>query len=243
MRTTKRREPAETTAQQGAAWRKCAGGIALAGHQDRRLIEGRVARMIGHNSELVAIVDMADDASEDQWAQTSWHAECAVVKAARSAGYAPEDTEVTWTSGLIVIARTADGNRYAARIRCWPGGPRIGVARQPSEHDCDVWSGRASQEEASESVPLSQAELVERRLKELEGETFRTKRGVTFTYTWLPSPYFVVRVSRNGRLIDGHAIARAVAQWPIAGPGELSGVPEENTYVYGIVRDSRVRGK
>jgi hypothetical protein len=36
--------------------------------------------------QLVAVVDLTDDANEDHWFQASWHAQVAVRKAAEQAG-------------------------------------------------------------------------------------------------------------------------------------------------------------
>jgi len=198
--------------------------------------------MSGDTGDLVAVLEMSDDANEDHWAQTSWHAEVAVVEAARNAGYPREHITISWTSSQTIVANTPDGRRFAAVISTRPGGPRVGASGKPSERDLDAWIGRVTQE-AQPPAPPPLWETVGDRLRQLEGEIFRTKRGIKFTYKWLPAPYFVLRVSRNGRLIDRYAVSRALARWPVAGPGELDGVADENTYVFGLVRDRRIRGE
>lgn len=93
--------------------------------------------------ELVAVLELSDDADEDAWSQTTWHAEVALRSAIDDASLTP-DGDVRWSAAARVLTLdTSEGRRFAARLVTAPGFPRFsGVARQPTNAELQAWEDR-----------------------------------------------------------------------------------------------------
>jgi hypothetical protein len=135
--------------------------------------------------ELVAVVDLTDDASEDHWAQATWHAEVAARKAAVQAGYSEDQLTRSYVDSRTIAVTASDGHSFAAVIRQQRGGPSWGVARLPSEHDLAIWEGKPIPPEPAPATPqrqpLPKITQAWTRIEKHAGEVFTTLRGKEFT--------------------------------------------------------------
>lgn len=77
------------------------------------------------------------------------------------------------------------------------------------------------------------------RVKRHEGETFRKKRGEEFTYTVSGS---VLRPSCAKQNLPRSEFAKALAVWPLDGPGAISNLVRGSAYIWAILHDGRILG-
>ncbi|WP_409184915.1 hypothetical protein F9C11_11900 [Amycolatopsis sp. VS8301801F10] len=198
-----------------------------------------------HTGKLVAVVDLTDDASEDHWAQATWHAEVAARKAATQAGYSEDQLSRSYVDYRTIAVTSSDGRSFAAVIRQQRGGPFWGVARPPSERDLAIWEGKPVPPESavveSQHEPISKIERAWTRIEKHAGEVFTTLRGKEFTYSvgGRPSPWHVT-LDQLRRNISRGDLSRALAVWPVDGPSKLPAVAQPS-YVYAILSDPRIR--
>src|SRR4051794_30207133 len=89
--------------------------------------------------ELVAVLELNDDANEDRWAMASGGAERVVLEAAEAAGYDPAALTLTWLDSVTRCAAAPDGRRFAATIRAAATAPHLWRARPPSEEELLAW--------------------------------------------------------------------------------------------------------
>jgi hypothetical protein len=84
-------------------------------------------------------------------------------------------------------------------------------------------------------------EAIWQRIRQYEGEAFRTKTGLAFTYS-VPGAY--LRITRESHLINRSLsktnFAKAAAKMPVDGPGGLSD-RQGASYTWAILSDERVR--
>jgi hypothetical protein len=195
--------------------------------------------------ELIAIVDLTDDASEDHWAQAFWHGEIAAREAAAEAGYSDDELTRSYVDYATLALTALDGRSFAAVVRSQRGGPIWGVARRPSERDLAIWEGKTVPPEPvpveQQRKPLRKIEQAWARIEKHAGEIFTTVRGKEFTYSvgGKPTPWHValVHLSRN---IPRGDLSRALDAWPVNGPSKLPTVSQPS-YVYAILSDPRIR--
>lgn len=198
-----------------------------------------------HTGELVAVLDLTDDASEDHWAQASWHAEVAAREAATQAGYPEDQLTRSYIDHQTVAITGSDGLSFAAVIQQQHGGPFWGVARQPSERDLAMWEGKPAPPEPAlaepQREPLSKIEQAWTRIEKHAGEAFTTLRGNEFTYSvgGKPTPWHIT-LDHLRRDISRGDLSRALDVWPVKGPSELLHVAQPS-YVYAILNDPRIR--
>lgn len=76
------------------------------------------------------------------------------------------------------------------------------------------------------------------RLSALEGEEFKTKTGLPFTYTISGD---VLRVSRTEYNLTKANFAKAFKAVPFDGPGNIQNDVRGPSYVWALLHDSRVR--
>ncbi len=76
------------------------------------------------------------------------------------------------------------------------------------------------------------------RLKDLEGEEFETKTGKPFTFEISGGVFKPTHVAQN--IAKGN-FEKALALWPLDGPGEISAVVRGSAYVWAVLHDPRVR--
>ncbi len=193
-----------------------------------------------HLGELVAVVIMSDNGNEDHWAQASWHATVAAVKAAVSSGYDESELTLSWAGHSTRVATAGDGRGFAAIVRGVPGGPLYGVAQPPDQDDLDAWAGKC-RPPSKPSEPHPRWSLLWQRLEEHQGETFHTMRGVTFTYALNVTVVNHVLFQPVGRHVHRADICHAVEEWPVSGPGGFQPRIGQPRYVYGLVSDERIR--
>lgn len=80
-------------------------------------------------------------------------------------------------------------------------------------------------------------ETVWERVREHQGETFRTITGLEFRYTvrgW------VVTHDRARGGISKSAFSKAWEQWPVSGPGAFANRVRGSAYVWAILSESRI---
>jgi hypothetical protein len=194
---------------------------------------------------LVAVVDLTDDASEDHWAQATWHAEVAACKAAAQAGYSEDQLTRSYLDHSTVAVTTTDGHSFAAVVRQQRGGPVWGVARLPSERDLAIWEGNSVPPEPAplepQREPLSKIEQARTRIEKHAGEVFTTFRGKVFTYRvgGGPAPWYVI-LDHLRRNIPRGDLSLALDAWPVDDPSKLPAVAQPS-YVYAILSDPRIR--
>jgi len=196
-------------------------------------------------SLLVAVVDLTDDASEDHWAQATWHAELAARKAAVQAGYSEDQLTRSYVDYRTIAVTASDGHSFAAVIRQQRGGPSWGVARLPSEHDLAIWEGKPIPPEPAPATPqrqpLPKITQAWTRIEKHAGEVFTTLRGKEFTYSvgGKPTPWYVT-LDHLRRNIPRGDLSHALDVWPVDGPSKLPPVAQPS-YVYAILSDPRIR--
>lgn len=198
-----------------------------------------------HAGELVAFVDLTNDANEDHWAQATWHAEVAVREAAAQAGYSEDQLTRSFPDYRTVTVTAPDGRSFVAVLHPQAGGPYWGIARTPTERDLALWEGKpvppepASVETQYES-PLKIAKAW-KRIEQHAGEVFTTVRGKEFIYSvgGGPTPWYVTLDHLRRNIPRGH-LSHALDAWPVDGPGKLPPVAQPS-YVYAILSDPRIR--
>ena len=79
------------------------------------------------------------------------------------------------------------------------------------------------------------------KLREFEGNEFRTVRGLPFTYEFIGENS--IRVSRANQVISKINFEKALSVMPILGPGEISNLVRGSAYVYALVVDERLQGQ
>jgi hypothetical protein len=77
-----------------------------------------------------------------------------------------------------------------------------------------------------------------KRIKSLEGESFKTRRGLEFTYEISDD---VLYPSRTSYRISQSEFQKAYDLMPIKGPGEISQLVRGPSYVWAILHDPRIR--
>lgn len=76
------------------------------------------------------------------------------------------------------------------------------------------------------------------RIKSLEGQEFKTKTGLPFSYEVSGN---VVRPSRTKYNISKSDFAKALNLTPLDGPGQISNLVRGSAYIWGVLHDHRVR--
>jgi hypothetical protein len=79
-----------------------------------------------------------------------------------------------------------------------------------------------------------------RRIERHAGHEFRQVRGKPFTY-WMRGPRTITLDTTN-RSISRAAVDRALARWPVEGPGALQDISAPS-YVYALLADPRILGR
>ena len=108
----------------------------------------------------------------------------------------------------------------------------------------EVAAGRVSEGSPGFKSPKARSggkasvDAVWRRLKNLEGEEFRTKTGLPFTYE-ISSDTF--RPSRTEYKVSKADFERALALVPFDGPGTINSIVRGPAYVWAVLHDQRVR--
>lgn len=82
------------------------------------------------------------------------------------------------------------------------------------------------------------ADEVWTRIRALEGAEFRQLRGKPFTFE---TQERTIRLHTTNRSISRTQVERAVAMWPVAGPGQFNSL-QAPSYLYAILLDPRVIG-
>ncbi|WP_328708485.1 hypothetical protein [Microbispora hainanensis] len=67
--------------------------------------------------ELVAAFEISSNANEDRWAYAYWNAQDAVKAAAKDAGFAADEVDLSSEmGGRVVIGSCPDGRQFEARV-------------------------------------------------------------------------------------------------------------------------------
>jgi len=73
-----------------------------------------------------------------------------------------------------------------------------------------------------------------------EGKTFRTKRGLDFTYEIDGNSIIPIRDGRTVYMISKRDVEEAFSRLPLKGPGEISKLVRGPTYIWAILNDKRI---
>jgi hypothetical protein len=77
-----------------------------------------------------------------------------------------------------------------------------------------------------------------RRLKELEGQEFKTIRSLPFTFDIVGKVFHPSRTKYN---IGQSDFEKALALVPLSGPGKLGDLVRGQPYIWAVLHDERVR--
>lgn len=78
-----------------------------------------------------------------------------------------------------------------------------------------------------------------KKLKENEGEQFRTVSNLPFTYEF--SGEGAIRVSRTNQVLSKANFEKAMEHMPLSGPGQISNIVRGSAYVYALLIDERLQ--
>jgi hypothetical protein len=81
-------------------------------------------------------------------------------------------------------------------------------------------------------------EIVWDRLKVLEGQEFKTIRGLPFTYTIIGNVFRPSRTEYNLGISD---FQKALELVPLSGPGKLGDLVRGQPYIWAVLHDERIR--
>ncbi len=76
------------------------------------------------------------------------------------------------------------------------------------------------------------------RIQSHEGESFKTARGLKFTYKMSDDAFYP---SRTRYRISKSEFQKAYEMMPVGGPGEISLVVRGPSYVWAVLNDPRIR--
>jgi hypothetical protein len=76
------------------------------------------------------------------------------------------------------------------------------------------------------------------RLTLLQGQEFRTKTGLPFTFTVSGEVFHPSRTKYN---ISKTEFGKALARVPLDGPGKINEIVRGPAYIWGVLHDNRVR--
>lgn len=79
--------------------------------------------------DVVAAIEMSDDANEDRWADAFWRAECAAREAAEAAGADADELTVQRSHLGSVTVQAPDGRAFRAVIRTSRAMHRVDLPR------------------------------------------------------------------------------------------------------------------
>jgi len=79
-------------------------------------------------------------------------------------------------------------------------------------------------------------------IESLTGETFRTKRGLEFTYNIDGSALIPIRDGKTVYRITMKDFKDAFSRLPLNGPGDINDIVRGPAYVWAILNDKRITG-
>lgn len=140
-----------------------------------------------------------------------------------------------------LVARLLDGTLLAASAHeGYSLSPRQEV-RAPTVWELAAWSGLPVPPPPP-PPPAAPVDLLLKRLGDLAGEEFQTKRGVRFTHAQHHATLWIRRADDRGGNISYWELRRALAEWPAPGPSALSIPAATRGYVWALLADERVLG-
>ena len=77
------------------------------------------------------------------------------------------------------------------------------------------------------------------KLKDYEGEQFKTVSDLSFTYEFKGEN--AIKVSRANQLLSKANFETAIKSMPLSGPGQISKIVRGSAYVYALLVDERLQ--
>lgn len=148
---------------------------------------------------------------------------------------------VEGSHGNPLVARLRDGTTLAASAReGYSMHPRRNV-RPPTVRELAAWSGLPVPPPPPPPPPAP-VDLLLKRLNDLKGEEFQTKRGVRFTQMQYRSTLWIRRSEGRGGTVSYGELRQALAEWPAPSPSALSTAVSTRGFLWALLADDRVLG-